>query len=227
MPFNPFRRRPGDHEPETTVPAPEGSDQSTQPTHLHEGHRIGVHFDGLTEDWRIRAMMDIDGRLSDVLNHREAIAISEVTWAPIDGSEPFEEAPGLKSIDPYDLVVVLAGEGTLPQRTNEEQAAHRIYKVFYDVDLDLSPFRVVGTIHMFPGSEPGRLLDRATELFVPVTDATALLAGTVINPPDIPVVLVNRSYLRAIGPYERRLGVAGAEASGSASEPQPSEGQTG
>ena len=43
----------------------------------------------------------------------------------------------------------------------------------YDVALEVPPFRVVGTVFLFPGSEPERLLDRATEMFVPVTDAVA------------------------------------------------------
>ena len=72
----------------------------------------GIAFDGLTEEWRLVGAMQLDGRLSDVLNRRESIPISDVSWAPIDGSEPFSPAPGLKAIDPYDLIVVLAGETT-------------------------------------------------------------------------------------------------------------------
>jgi hypothetical protein len=30
--------------------------------------------------------MHVKGRLTDALNKRESITISEVTWAPIDGS---------------------------------------------------------------------------------------------------------------------------------------------
>ena len=74
----------------------------------------GIPFDGLTEEWRIVGEMDIDGRLSDALNKRDAITISKVRWAPIDGSESMAEAPGLKTVDPYDLIIVLAGEATLP-----------------------------------------------------------------------------------------------------------------
>ena len=48
--------------------------------------RSGVAFDGLTEEWRLVGRMNIDGRLSDSLNKREAIEIHDVQWAPIDGS---------------------------------------------------------------------------------------------------------------------------------------------
>ena len=43
----------------------------------------------------------------------------------------------------------------------------------YDVALEVPPFRVIGTVYLYPGSEPERLLDRATEMFVPVVDAVA------------------------------------------------------
>ena len=75
----------------------------------------GIPFDGLTEDWRLVGRMLVDGRLSDALNKREPIAIADVQWAPVDGSEPLAPAPGLKSVDPYDLVLVLAGEDSLPE----------------------------------------------------------------------------------------------------------------
>ena len=129
--------------------------------------------------------MHIDGRLSDALNRREAIAIGDVSWAPIDGSEPFTPAPGLKSVDPYDLIVVLAGEATLPPLSEAEKAAHKVHKVPYDVALEAPPFRVFGTVYLFPGSEPERLLDRATEMFVPVIDAHAYLGEERIGGPEV------------------------------------------
>lgn len=164
----------------------------------------GIGFDGLTEEWRLVGAMQLDGRLSDVLNRRETIPISDVSWAPIDGSEPFTAAPGLKSIDPYDLIIVLAGETTLPVMNDEEKAAHRIHKISYDLSLEVPPFRVVGTVYLFPGSEPERLLDRATEMFVPVTDAVAYLGDQQIGGTEIDTFLVNRRYLRRVEQVDRR-----------------------
>ena len=77
---------------------------------LHAGNVRGVPFIAITEDWRLRGRMIIAGRLTDALNKREALAISDVTWGPPDGSSPLEPAPGLKSVDPYDLIMVTAGE---------------------------------------------------------------------------------------------------------------------
>ncbi len=90
--------------------------------------------------------MTIDGRLSDALNKREPIAINDVPWAPVDGSEPLAPAPGLKSVDPYDLVLVLAGDDSLPDMTDAERTAHKVHKVTYEVALEAPPYRVVGTV---------------------------------------------------------------------------------
>lgn len=192
MPFDFLRRRKdGDHE-------------SPLPAKVASGRR-GVPFEGLTEEWRIVGRMDVEGRLSDALNKREAIAITDVQWAPVDGSSPLAPAPGLKSVDPYDLIIVLAGEDTLPPLTDAEREAYKVHKIAYDVALEAPPFRVIGTVHLYPGSEPERLLDRATDMFVPVVDAVASVGGTPITEP-LDAILVNRSYLRGVEQVDRRTG---------------------
>jgi hypothetical protein len=167
--------------------------------------RDGVAFDGLTEEWRLVGRMRIEGRLSDALNKREAVAITEVQWAPIDGSAPLEAAPGLRSVDPYDLIIVLAGDGSLPEMSEVERAAHKVHKVSYDVALEAPPFRVTGTVYLHPGMEPDRLLDRATEMFVPVVDATAYLGEQDLGG-QLDAILVNRFYLRGVEQIDRRTG---------------------
>jgi hypothetical protein len=148
--------------------------------------------------------MEVEGRLSDVLNRRESIALSEMHWGPLDGSGEMTPAPGLERVDPFDLIVVFAGVGSLPSLTEAERVAHKLHKVPYDVALEVTPIHVVGTVYLFPGSEPERLLDRSTDLFVPVTDAVALLGNKPLNDPEVDVVLVNRSYLRGIDQVDRR-----------------------
>ena len=54
-------------------------------------------FDGLTEEWRLVGRMHVKGRLSDALNKRESIPISDVQWAPIDGSAPLEQPSRLRA----------------------------------------------------------------------------------------------------------------------------------
>ena len=57
------------------------------------GSGRGIPFDGLTEEWRIVGNMEVSGRLSDALNKRESITISDVQWAPVNGSEPRPRSP--------------------------------------------------------------------------------------------------------------------------------------
>ncbi len=172
---------------------------------LHSGTARGVAFSALTEDWRLAGRMQITGRLSDALNKREAIAITDVDWGPPD-SETLEPAPGLKSVDPYDLILVTSGEESLPPLTDSERSALKVHKVAYDVALEVPPFRVIGTVYLHPGSEPDRLMERSTEMFVAVVEATARLGDKVVTDPDVDVILVNRFYLRGVQQIDKRTG---------------------
>jgi hypothetical protein len=196
VPFDFLRRR----KPETGAGPATSADETT----ARRSER-GIPFDGLTEEWRIVGEMDIKGRLSDALNKREAIQISNVKWAPVDGSGALSEASGLKEVDPYDLIIVLAGEATLPPLSDAERTAYKVHKIAYDVALEVPPFRVIGTVHLYPGSEPDRLLDRATEMFLPVVDAVAYLGDRAIVD-EMDAVLVNRFYLRGIEQIDKRTG---------------------
>ncbi len=163
-------------------------------------------FIALTEDWRLRGLMHISGRLSDALNRREAIAITDVSWGPPDRSAPLEAAPGLRSVDPYDLILVTAGDDSLPPLSDSERTALKVHKVAYDVALEVPPFRVIGTVYLHPGSEPERLLDRSSEMFVPVVEAVARLGEVEVSDPEVEVILVNRFYLRGVGQVDKRTG---------------------
>ncbi len=194
MPFDFLRKR----KPDTAAP---GSDPTAAPKRAGRG----VPFDGVTEEWRIVGEMDITGRLSDALNKREAITIANVQWAPLDGSQGLVDAPGLKTVDPYDLILVLAGEATLPPLSDIERTAHKIHKIAYDVALEVPPFRVIGTVYLYPGSQPEQLLDRATEMFVPVVEAVASLNGQALSE-ELDAILVNRFYLRGVEQIDKRTG---------------------
>jgi hypothetical protein len=166
----------------------------------------GLQFEGLTEDWRLVGRMAVQGRLSDALNKREPIPIEDVTWAPADGSEALAPAPGLRSVDPYDLVLVLTGAGSLPDMTDDEKTAHRVHKVSYEVALEAPPYRVVGTVYLYPGSEPDSLLQRSSDMFVPIVDATAAIGNRQLGEGTFATVLVNRQYLRGVEQVDVRTG---------------------
>jgi len=170
------------------------------------GSGEGVPFEGMTEEWRLVGRMMIEGRLSDALNRREPIDLAEMQWAPMDGSEELAPAPGLKSVDPYDLVLVIAGEDSLPTMTQAERSAHKVHKVTYEVGLEAPPYRVVGTVQLYPGYEPLRLLERSHEMFVAVVNATATMAGRTVSQPGTDIILVNRAYLRGVEQVDARTG---------------------
>ena len=59
---------------------------------------------------------------------------------------------------------------------------------------------------LYPGYEPARLLDRSSEMFVPVMNATATMAGRAVSPPGTDVILVNRAYIRGVEQVDARTG---------------------
>jgi hypothetical protein len=164
----------------------------------------GVAFEGLTEDWRLVGRMMVEGRLSDALNRRDPMAINDVKWAPIDGSEELAPAPGLKSVDPYDLVIVLINADPTADMADDEKSAHKVHKVSYEVGLEAPPYRIVGTVYMHPGSEPDSLLQRSTEMFVPIVNATATMGDREVG--TAPTILVNRQYMRGVEQVDLRTG---------------------
>jgi hypothetical protein len=197
------------------VAAPAAPPAEPAPVPAGRGH----DFDGFSEEWHLVGRMAVEGRLSDALNKREPIAISDVRWGPIDGSAPLADAPGLRSIDPYDLIIVIAGAGSLPSMTDAEKSAHKVHKVSYDLALEAPPFRVIGTVYLYPGSEPARLLDRSSEMFLPVVDARATVRGWPIETSGVSDILVNRFYLRGVEQVDRTTGLR--------AEPIPGTGATG
>ncbi len=80
---------------------------------------------------------------------------------------------------------------------DDERTAHRVHKVSYEVALEVPPYRVVGTVYLYPGSEPDSLLKRSSEMFVPIVDASAtmgdqLVGGDGVGHPGQPPVPARR-----------------------------------
>jgi hypothetical protein len=192
----------------------EAAPAGPEPVDPREPRRVAFH--GLTDTWRLRATITMSGRLLDTLNRREALDLADVSWAPLDGSTPYEPAPGIQSVDPYDLIVVLAGRETLSPGTDQERTATRIHKVTYDVALEVPPLRVVGTIQLHPGSEPEGLVERGTQMFVAVTNSAVSLGGVSIQlDEDGGAALVNRFYLRGVEQVDLATGQRHRELPGS------------
>lgn len=205
MPFGFLRRRPA--AAETTAEAVPAADAI--------GPRSGIPFEGLTEDWRLVGTLTAEGRLLDALNHRGSLAVTDIAWRPADGSEPYSAAPGIRSVDPYDLIVVAVTPDSLPPQTPAEHAAHLVHRIPYDVALEVPPYRVLGSILLHPGMDPDRLLDRSTQLFIPVTRPTVLRGAERIDlADDVDAVLVNRLYLRGVTQIDLATGVETPSLSG-------------
>jgi hypothetical protein len=165
----------------------------------------GISFEALTEDGWVAGHMDLKGRLSDALNRREAIPISEVRCAPLDGSTPLTDAPEIHAIEPYDIILVFVGRASLPD-DEDRRAAMRERKTTYDVELDLGAVQLVGRVFLYPGGDPQEMMYRQTHLFLAVTGARAYQLGQPIGPAASDVALVNRRYLvgvRQLGSAER------------------------
>jgi hypothetical protein len=162
-----------------------------------------VTFDGLTEEWRLTGVMNVEGRLSDALNRRESISISDVQWAPIDDSSPLTGAPGLRTIDPYDLIAVFAGPDTQPSASEAKRVARRVRKEPYEVKIEAPPFRIIGIVHVFPGMDPRQIVEQGAEMFIALTDATAFVDDRRVAGGQAGTILVNRLYVRGIEPTGR------------------------
>lgn len=166
-----------------------------------------VEFEGFTADWRLEGRLVISGRLLDVINLREAIRVTDMRWAPLDGSSGLEPASGIQEIDPYDLIVIIAGSDTLAAMTNDERAAHRIHKVSFDVALIAPPFAVVGSVQIHPGAVPEQLMDRGSQMFVAITDPVVKYDETALDIGAAEAVLVNRFYLRDVIQVDKSTGL--------------------
>jgi hypothetical protein len=190
MPFDFLRRKPAPAAGGGPDARPGGDPRADSPS---------LPFEGLTDEWRLRGRMHVSGRLSDALNRRAETPISDVSWAPADGSGPYTPVPGLKSVDPYDLILVLAGPESVPPMTEDEKIAHRVHKLAFDVAIEAPPYRVVGTVYLRPGTEPSQLMDRSTEMFVPVVGGVASIGGQeIVTDTPVDSVLVNRFYVRGV-----------------------------
>ena len=195
MPFGLFRRKPA---------SPAASEAAGAASRALPGGRP-IPFEALTEEWRLRGSMHVEGRLSDALNRREPLQISDVRWGPAGADGELEPA-GFEVVDPYDLVLVITGPTSLPVLTDAERVAFKVHKIAFDVALEAPPYRVIGTVYLYPGSDPDRLLDRSTEMFVPVADAVAYLGEQRVSGEDEDTILLNRFYLRGIGQIDKRTG---------------------
>ncbi len=163
------------------------------------------HFVALTEDGRIDAVLAQGGtKIAAALEKRTSININNIQRGPADGSAPLTAIAGTKSVDPYDISIVMpAADGESVVSEADREAWSR-FRVAYDVTLEATPFRVTGVLYLLPSQEPMALTERGSELFVPVFEPMVQCGGVALV--DVPhdAILVNRSHIRKVNASMRR-----------------------
>jgi hypothetical protein len=163
------------------------------------------HFVALTEDGRIDAMLAQGGvKLPDALERRAAITVTNAQQCPNDLSKPLAPAPGVKSVDPYDISIVMPAEDGEPVVSDADRDAWAKFRVAYDVTLEATPFKVSGVLLLLPSQDPLSLTERGTELFLPVFSPVVQLGTLTLRDTPRDAILVNRSHMRRVNATRRR-----------------------
>jgi hypothetical protein len=162
------------------------------------------HFVALTEDGRIDAVLaQGGGKLAGLLEKRAPININTIFRGPNDGTNMAAVA-GAKSVDPYDISVVMPASDGDPVVSDADKDAWTRFRVAYDVTLEATPFRVTGVLYLLPSQDPLALTERGSELFVPVFEPMVQCGAMTLV--DVPhdAILVNRSHIRKVTASMRR-----------------------
>ena len=163
------------------------------------------HFVALSEDGRIDATLSQNGiKLADALEKRAAIPVNNAQQGANDLSTPLGPAGGVKSIDPYDVTIVMPALDGEPVVSDADREVWSRFRVAYDVTLEAAPFKVSGVLLLLPSADPYSLTERGTELFLPVFAPVVSVGGVAVR--DVPgdAVLMNRSHVRRVNATMRR-----------------------
>ena len=94
----------------------------------------------------------------------EPLAIDEARWFPIDGGRPTQR--GSTTVDPDEILLIVTPEPEL-----------KVHMTWFNVELEIGPYRVSGRLATHPGFDPERALARPGGTFVALSDASIELAG--------------------------------------------------
>jgi hypothetical protein len=88
----------------------------------------------------------------------EPLAIDDARWYPIDGGQPTQR--GATTIGPDDMLLIVSPEPEL-----------KVHMAWFNVALEVGPYRVSGRLATHPGFDPERALVRPGGTFVALSDA--------------------------------------------------------
>ncbi|MGD0018565.1 MAG: hypothetical protein ABSD62_04865 [Candidatus Limnocylindrales bacterium] len=162
------------------------------------------HFVALTEDGRIDAMLQGGIKLAEVMEKRAAVSVNNAQQGPADLSAPLAPAPGVRSVDPYDISIVMPAEDGEPVVSDADRDAWSKFRVAYDITLEATLFKVSGVLLLLPSQDPLSLTERGTELFLPVFAPVVQMGATTIKDTPRDAILVNRSHMRKVSATKRR-----------------------
>lgn len=92
------------------------------------------HFVALSEDGRIDAILTQGGvKLADALEKRAAIPVGNAQQGSNDLSAPLVPAGGVRSIDPYDVTIVMPAEDGEPVVSDADHEAWTKFRVSYEI----------------------------------------------------------------------------------------------
>jgi hypothetical protein len=130
--------------------------------------------------------------------------VKDALQGPSDLSKPLAAAPGIKSVDPYDISVAMPAADGEPVVSDADKDAWVKFRVAYDVTMEATTFKITGVLLLLPSQDPMSLTERGTELFMPVFSPSVTAGFARIS--DVPrdVVLVNRSHMRRVNAVARR-----------------------
>jgi hypothetical protein len=162
------------------------------------------HFVALTQNVRVDASLAQGGvKLADALEKRQSVVVNGVMQGPSDGMTPLLPAPGIRSIDPYDISIAMPAEDGEPVVTEADRNAWMMYRVAYDVTLTVPPYTASGVVLLFESQDPSSLTERGSELFVPVFAPTVQIGEVTIKDTPRDAILVNRAHIRRVNASRR------------------------
>ena len=161
------------------------------------------HFVALTEDGRIDARLAKGGvKVPDALEKRAAIDVNDAKQGPSDGSA-LAPAPGVKSVDPYDIAIVMPAADGEPVVSDGDMDVWSKFRIVYDVTFEATPFKVSGVLLLLPSVDVDSLIERGTQLFLPVFAPVVQAGATTIKDCPRDAILVNRSHMRKLNARKR------------------------
>jgi hypothetical protein len=92
------------------------------------------------------------------------LTLADARWYPIDGGQPSHR--GDLRVQPDEILLIVTPEREIT-----------VHMTWYDISVEIGPYRVSGSLATPPGFDPERTIARPSGSFVALRDATIELIG--------------------------------------------------